>query len=225
MDAIFALLDNIVEQYGSQSIIGIGMAVQGTVNARDGVSTVFPGVSGWGKVPLQSIITERYGYPTKLWHDPDCIMVAERAFGAPAMADAPAALLIRMDQSIGMSILSNGRFHLEAGGKAGELVHMTIAPNGEPCSYYQSRGCLGNYVGGMGIVTRFIDAVNHNRPTRLAVENVQTLTYRDVVMAAHKGDPLSLELFRDMGEKMGQALSILYTLFDPELIVMYGDLC
>ena len=205
--------------------MGIGMAVQGIVNSQEGISVWIPAVENWKSVPLQKLIVDRYGISTKLWHDPNCIMIAERVFGLPAMRDSQNALLIRMDQGIGMSIMSNGQLHLGASEEAGELVHMMVDPNGLYCPYCGNYGCLGTYAAGAGMTTRFIEEVKHNRSSKLMTDNEQALTYHDIAAAAFQGDELSLELFRDMGAKTGQALSTLYLLFNPELIVMYGDMC
>lgn len=225
LGTLFSLLDSIFEEYDTHNIVGIGMAVQGVVNTRDGVSVWFPRVTGWNNIPLAEILFQRYGLPIKLWHDPNCIMIAERVFGTPFMADAQDALLIRMDQGIGMSIMSNGKLHLGATGETGELLHMVVDADGPICPFCGNPGCLGLYACGGGLTARFIEEVNRNRPTKLAVENIQTLTYRDIAMAAHQGDALSLEMFYNLGLKMGQALSTLYCIFNPELIVIYGDMC
>lgn len=225
LHTLYMLLDDIMEMYAGKHIVGIGMAVQGVVNTEDGISVLIPSVSDWERVPLRQLLSERYRCPVSLWHDPNCLMIAERKLGTPLMRNAEDALLIRLDQGIGMSILSNGELHFGVDGEAGELGHVVNDPDGPLCRLCGKKGCLSVYASGAGLTEQFIEAVNHNRQTQIAFEKVQTLTYRDIAEAAHKGDKLSLELFHTMGEKLGMTLSVLYTLFNPEVIVMYGDMC
>ncbi len=213
--SLFGLLDEILAAYPTKTILGIGLAVQGSVDTHNGISAWFPQVTGWTNVPLRDILTERYQLPVSLWHDPNCIMTAERAQGTPLMANAKDVLLIRLDHGIGMSIVSNGELHLGINGEAGELSHIVLDPNGPECDACGNRGCLGVYAAGGGIVRRFAERAG----------STDNITYHEIAQLAHQGNPHALAVFEDMGAKMGQALSILYNLFNPELIVLYGDLC
>lgn len=215
LSSLFELLDEILSAYANKTILGIGLAVQGSVDTHNGISAWFPAVTGWNNVPLRDILTERYHLPVSLWHDPNCIMTAEREKGTPLMADAKDVLLIRLDHGIGMSIVSNGELHLGINGEAGELSHIVLDPNGPICDTCGNRGCLGAYAAGGCIAQRFAERTGET----------DGITYHEIAQRAHQNDQNALAVFHDMGEKMGQALSILYNLFNPELIVLYGEMC
>lgn len=217
LETLFSMLDEMFSAYAGKNILGVGMAVQGVVNTHDGISVWIPAVRGWDNIPLRDILGDRYQCPVSLWHDPNCIMIAEREQGTPFMADAKDVLLIRLDQGIGMSIMSNGELHLGVKGEAGELSHIVVDPDGPMCASCGNHGCLGAYASGGGLTERFLE--------RAPLLHQKNITYQDIAALAHKGDSPSLDVFRIMGEKMGQALSILSNIFSPELIVMYGDLC
>lgn len=224
LTTLTALLDDIFSEYSGKKILGIGVAVQGEVNVQNGVSVWLPQVSNWYNVPLRSILEQRYHCSVLLEHDPNCLMVAESVYGTPLMADVQDTLLIRIDQGIGMSIMSNGQLHRGVNGLSGELGHIVIDPDGPLCEC-GNKGCLGCYVSGGGLLRRLIEEVNRNRHTLLAAENLQTLSYREVATAALNGDVLSRELFETMGEKLGLALSTLYNIFNVDIVIIYGDMC
>lgn len=224
METLFSLLDEILhEVFPHKHIIGIGLAVQGFVDIENGLSTYFPHVQHWKDVPLRRILEQRYGYPTLLMHDPHCIMVAERAFGNSFMRIAQNAVMIRLDNGIGMSLMANGQLYLGANGKSGEFGHIPIDPDGPLCSC-GNRGCLDEYVSGNGLVRRFIELVNQGRETSADIDSIGNTGYKTLGAAGLSGDPLCLELFRQMGEYLGLSLSILFNMFNPDLVVLYGDL-
>ena len=165
---------------------------------------------------------ERYGFPTLILHDPNCIMEAERAFGTTMLGSADNAILLRIDNGIGMSVLVDRAIYIGSNGKAGELGHISVDRNGALC-VCGKRGCLEEYASGEGLVRRFIEQVNRGRKSAVPAYEVG-LNYDMLVDAARQGDPLCLELFRQMGEYLGFSISLLLNLFNPDLVVMYGSL-
>ena len=222
MDTLTGLLDEIVGAYSDKHICGIGLAVQGIVDSDNGISELLPQVQNWKDVPIRKIVEERYGFPTLILHDPNCIMEAERAFGTTMLGSADNAILLRIDNGIGMSVLVDRAIYIGSNGKAGELGHISVDRNGALC-VCGKRGCLEEYASGEGLVRRFIEQVNRGRKSAVPAYEVG-LNYHMLVDAARQGDPLCLELFRQMGEYLGFSISLLLNLFNPDLVVMYGSL-
>ena len=221
MEMLLSLLDEILlNTFSHKHIQGIGLAVQGFVDMENGVSVYFPYILNWKDVPLRRILEERYGYPTLLMHAPHCIMVAERAFGNSFMRLARNAVLLRLDNEIGMSLMANGQLYMGASGKSGEIGHIPMAADGLLCTC-GNRGCLNEYVSGNGLVRRFVEQVNHGRKTRADIDKIG---YKTLGAAGLDGDELCMELFRQMGEQLGLALSVLFNILEPELVVLHGDL-
>jgi len=87
-------------------ILAIGIAMQGAVDAQQGVSVRFP-AEGWHSEPLATLLEEEFSLPVFLEHDPDCILYA-----ATAGDDLQDGILLRVDKGIGMAVMLNGRiFH------------------------------------------------------------------------------------------------------------------
>lgn len=110
------------------SVIGIGIAMQGIVDAVKGVSVKLSQCKDWENVDLAAILKEKYRIPVWLEHDPNCILLAYSE-----NSDASDAILLRIDRGIGMSLLLDG----EIVGRMGmfEIGH-TLAPGGtlEDCA-------------------------------------------------------------------------------------------
>lgn len=224
MRLLFSLLDEILySAFPQKHFLGIGFAVQGFVDVENGVSVYFPNILHWKDVPLRHILEKRYGYSTLLMHDPHCIMVAERAFGSSFMRLTQNAVLLRMDNEIGMSLMANGQIYLGASGKSGEFGHIPVKADGPICSC-GNRGCLNEFASGNGMVRRFVEQVNEGRKTSAFVDSIRNVGYKTIGAAGLDGDELCTELFCQMGEYLGLSLSILFNILEPELVVLYGDM-
>ena len=142
---IYSLLDSIVSTLGERRLLCIGVAMQGVVNAESGISVHIPGRSDWENVPLASLISERYGVPCILEHDPNCILFAARR------GKIKDTLLIRADHGIGMALMLGGRIIDKPG--IFELGHTIAVADGIQCGCGK-RGCLDQYSSIRGIKAR-----------------------------------------------------------------------
>ena len=73
--SIYELLDSVTEKYKKNTILALGVAMQGEVDTDAGISLGIS-VSGWENIALADMLTERYGVPSYIAHDPDCILSA-----------------------------------------------------------------------------------------------------------------------------------------------------
>ena len=85
-------------------------------------------------------------------------------------------------------------------GMAGELGHITVSPNGNPC------GC-----GNRGCVEKHASATAITAMARLL--GLGDLTAADVFNLATQGNERAREIFRVMGEALGIALASLINIF------------
>ena len=222
IDTLFNLLDTIIcVEYPHKNILGIGMAVQGIVDVANGVSVYFPEIRNWENVPIKEMIEKKYQKCTLIMHDPNCIMVAEKAFGSSWINIAQNAILLRIDNGLGMSMMLNQQLYMGTNGKAGELGHISMDVNGPLCAC-GNRGCLEEYASGNGLVRRFVEQVNQGKYTSANIGDINGVGYKVLIEAAEKGDELCLSLFRQMGRYLGIAVSIAINILNPDLVVLYG---
>lgn len=130
LECICSAVDKILAEASESelSVIGIGVAMQGIVDAAKGISVKLKQCKDWENVDLAGILKEKYNIPVWLEHDPNCILLAYSE-----NSDASDAILLRIDRGIGMSLLLNG----DIVGRMGmfEIGH-TLAPGGtlEDCA-------------------------------------------------------------------------------------------
>lgn len=136
-DDIISFIQKIFDAFDKDKIIAIGIALQGIVDSKDGISEKFPGISDWDNVPIKSILQEKFKVNVFIEHDPDCILY-------PHIKNTNENLmLLRVDKSIGMAVSINGKI-LKSRGIL-EVAHNTIVPGGKLCSCGE-RGCMEAYI-------------------------------------------------------------------------------
>lgn len=134
--SIFEMVFN-DEECKKYEIMGIGIAMQGIVDAQRGISVSLTQCKEWRDVPLASILEEKYKIPVWLEHDPNCILLAH---GENSPVEN--AVLLRLDRAMGMSVMLENKI---VGGRGMfEIGHTLVVPEGEPCSC-GNKGCLEAY--------------------------------------------------------------------------------
>ena len=116
IEAVCALIAELIAFAGERAVLAIGIAMQGAVDSQNGIAATFP-AKDWENVPLAAILTERFALPVYLEHDPDCILYA-----ASAERDLQDAVLLRADKGIGMAVMLNGKIFKRFGAfEVGEM--------------------------------------------------------------------------------------------------------
>jgi predicted NBD/HSP70 family sugar kinase len=132
---------------------------------------------------------------------------------------------VKIGTGIGCGVIVGGEVYRGADGAAGDIGHIQVAEDGPTCAC-GSRGCLEAYFGGAALSRDATAAAHSGRSEWLAERLAETgaLTAEDVSAAAAAGDPVSVDLIRDGGHRVGQVLTSLVSFFNPSLVVIGGGL-
>ena len=207
---IYAAVEQTLSQFNSANFRYIAMAVQGIVDAEAGVSKQLGSLQNWKDVPLKTLLEERFGLPVMLIHDPDCLMRTEMSYGVLRASNAGTALLVRMERNgMGMSIMMNNRLCTGVHGRAGEIGRMVIP-----------------YDGPSGFT--YLDWLTPEQGLAYMYEEVtgerQDITYAQLAELARNQDPVGMQIFHKLTVGIGIALINLVNLFNPEYLILYGEL-
>ena len=134
-------------------VMSIGVAFQGAVDNKSGVSLRFPAADGWIPCSVKQLFEEQYRTFTYVDHDPKCMLYAKahtlRKEGH--LSDSGDLMLVRLDESIGLSVMLDG--HICEDVDKMELAHTLAVYDGLPCRCGR-RGCLDAYASIHGICSR-----------------------------------------------------------------------
>jgi glucokinase len=187
----------------------VGLVVPGVVDAQHGIA-VYAANIGWRQVPLRQIVAEAVGLPVALDHDVRAAGLAELELGAGRGLQE--LLFVALGTGVAAAVITRGQVSVGATGRAGELGHLPVFPEGEWCACGQ-RGCTETYASGAALSRRYSVA-----------SGVSDVTAGDVISRAAAGDPVADGIFNDAITALGRALVNYVLLMDPELILIGGGM-
>jgi transcriptional regulator of PTS gene len=202
---------------GEESILGMGMGITGRVKNQTSESVTF---FNFLDQPIGEYFSRVFHMPVFLNNDTRCYGMAEKIIGKAA--DADNAIVINLSRGLGTCLVIDNKIVNGGMGYAGEIGHMQFGSRDKIC-ICGKKGCLGNDVGGFALEENFMDRVGNGEKTMVEIpEDGSMVRYDDILMAALKGDALSISLVQEMGFKLGNALGNIINLLNPELIIIGG---
>jgi glucokinase len=223
-ETVADLVGHLVGQAGADGgdVGAVGLAVAGFVDV-DRRSVSFGAHLPWRDEPVVERMTERLGLPVTLEHDANAAGLAEHRVGAAA--GARVAVLVALGTGVGAALLVDGAVFRGAYGVAPELGHLVLVPDGRPCPCGK-RGCFERYCSGSALGTgadELVSAGEDFSTLRASWERGLPLTGRDVAHAAQAGDRLALRVVADFAGRLGRGLAMVADLFDPDVVVIGGE--
>jgi glucokinase len=206
-----------------RSLAGVGVGAPGPVDAARGVIHSMVNVPGWREVPLGLLLARQLGCRCFVDNDANCYALAEWRLGAGRGADH--LVCLTLGTGVGGGLILNGSLYRGASGAAGELGHMVVDPHGPRCGCGR-RGCLESLVGTAAIVRLGRVALKRGAQPlgRLVREANGRLMPRLVGRSARAGDPLSRQVWVEVGRRLGTGVANLVNLFNPECVVIGGGI-
>lgn len=202
-------------------IEGIGIGVPNG-NFRTGTVENAANLPWKGVIPLRDMIAQRVGIPTAINNDANLATLGEMAYGAAqGLTDF---IMITLGTGVGSGIVADGKLIYGADGLAGELGHMIVEREGRPCGCGR-KGCLETYTSATGVARTARQMLSdRSDPSLLRGLDPQTLSSKDVCIAAQKGDALAVEVFEYTGKILGESLANFVTFSNPQAIILFGGL-
>jgi glucokinase len=179
------------------------------VDAKQGIA-VYAANIGWQQVPLRQIVAEAVGLPVVVDHDVRAAGLAELELGAARGMQE--VLFVALGTGIAAAVITRGQLSAGATGRAGELGHIPVFPEGEWCACGQ-RGCTETYASAAALSRRYS-----------AASGISDVPAADVISRAAAGDPIADATFEDAITALGRALVSYVLLMDPELILIGGGM-
>ena len=187
----------------------VGLVVPGLVDAEQGIA-VYAANLGWRQLPVRQIVAEAVGLPVILDHDVRAAGLAELEAGAGKGLQE--VLFVALGTGVAAAVITRGRVVTGATGRAGELGHLPVFPEGEWCACGQ-RGCTETYASASALSRRYA-----------AASGVSDVPAEEVIGRAAAEDPLAAEVFNDAITALGRALVNYVLIMDPELILIGGGM-
>ena len=176
-----------------------GFALPGLID-REGTSYTYltyeqPGIKG--------ILEEMLQIPVFIDNDSNVMAMAEHTFGVAK--DVNNVLCVSVNECIGLGMILNSKLYRGGIGMAGEFGHICISGLEASC-HCGKIGCL--------------ETVSSGR----AIENVAGKPLQEISEAARKDDISAIDLLHRAGEKLGEGIATMIHLFNPDMVVIGGEI-
>ncbi|GAA4673736.1 ROK family protein [Streptomyces chumphonensis] len=210
VDAVAATLRelDVLARSAARTVRHAGVVVPGIVDEPAGRALRAVNL-GWRDVPLAAVLTRRTGLPVILGHDVRAAGTAEALVGAAR--GAREVLCVAVGTGVAAAVICDGR-PLTGAGLAGELGHLVVAPDGDPCAC-GGRGCLETVASAAAVEAAY--AARAGRAPAGAAE---------VAARVAGGDPVARAVWERAADGLATALAAATTLLGTELVVLGGGL-
>lgn len=200
-----------------EHVVAAAVMVPGTVDKANAVVVTAPNLPSLNKFELKSVLQQKFGRPAVLENDANAAAVGEMWLGAArGYRDV---ICITLGTGVGGGVILDGKLWRGSQGSAGEVGHATVEPFGSLKCKCGNTGCLEMFASATAIVRMAKEGGSRFPNSMLSGDDV---TAAEVYEAARQGDPLGLEIFKDVGTYLGVGVANLVNLFNPEIIVIAG---
>lgn len=200
----------------------IGISCGGPLNSKTGVIMSPPNLPGWDNVEIVKILKEKFGVPTAIQNDANACALAEWKFGAGKGCEN--MVFLTFGTGLGAGLILNGKLYSGTSDMAGEAGHIRLSPFG-PVGYGKSGSfegfCSGGGIAELGkIFAR--EELQCGRSTAFCknFDELEEITAEKIANCAKDGDKIAAKVFDVCGEKLGEGLSVIIDLLNPERIVI-----
>ena len=218
-----ALCRRVVHESGHAmaDIAAVGVGIPGQQDPRTGLVALCNNLD-WRNVPLMERLCDGLGLPVFVDNDANVAALAESVFGASR--GVPSSILVTLGTGVGGGIVFNGKVLSGAHGVGGEIGHMIVVVDGEPCNCGH-RGCWEKYASATAII-RMGSALMKKKPdcalARQMEGDASRLNAKAVLDLAKAGDGDCMEIFSTYVKYLCIGLSNLIDIFDPDMVVLGG---
>lgn len=219
VQGLMEMLEDIFTQVDNPAKVkAIGLALPGSIVENWGRGSLEHPFHGVFPINLKEMVEERFGVMTEIFHDPDCLLVAELNAMSPESINDN-IMVLRWSHGMGLSMMIHHKLYHGSSGTAGEIGHTVIDPNGNLCSCGK-RGCLETYASVHVLLENYKKALNTGqcRPV-----NKDIITFYDLLEAYNQGDPFIKSLITDAMNSTSIVLANTINIFDPKFVIVSGE--
>jgi len=217
---IEAMID-VSRELVTPDVVAVGVGAAGLVESGTGTLRFAPNLA-WRDLAIAERIREGLGLPCRVDNDANVAAWAEWRFGAGR--GFRHMLLVAVGTGIGGGIVAGRRLFRGAHGFGGEIGHVIVEPNGPLCGC-GNRGCWEQVASGHAVGRLGREAAREHPESlvaTLAAGEPDGVTGRIVTRAALEGDAIAVEIFREVGRRLGEGFAGLINVLDPQIVVVGG---
>ena len=200
----------------------IGISCGGPLDSVRGVIMSPPNLPGWDDIYICDYLKKRYGGEVYLQNDANACALAEWKFGAGK--GCRNMIFLTFGTGLGAGLILDSRLYSGTNDMAGEAGHIRLSVSG-PVGYGKE-GSFEGFCSGGGLAKlgkKYAEEKLKNGEKVSFCDShdyLDSITARTIAEKAFEGYDDAKEIYQLCGEKLGEGLSILVDILNPEKIVI-----
>ncbi|CAM5704413.1 ROK family protein [Niallia circulans] len=200
-------ISDIIEKYAiisnltTYGIVGIGIAIHGIVNKNNILFTPYYDLD---KIELYEELTKLYQYPIHIENEANLTAIGESTFST----EFNNLISLSIHSGIGAGIIIDGQLFTGLDGRAGEVGHSILYPDGRTCPC-GNKGCLEQYCSDKVLLEQFKE-----------LKQLSNVTPDLLAEHYYDNDSAIQELIQQHCYNLSKGLNNIMTFFAPKIIYM-----
>jgi glucokinase len=208
IETIADAIETVDKPLTGYTLCGVGVGIPGFIDRDTGIVVGSANLPGFQGFPVRDAFHKKLGARIVLENDANAAALGEMWMGAGR--DVKDLVLITLGTGIGGGIVVGGEVLAGSHGMAGEIGHMTVIPDGNPCGCGNC-GCLEKHASATAIAA--MGRMMHFGPD---------ITAAGVHQLAIEGNERAKLVFESVGKALGIAIANLVNLFNFPLYLLSG---
>lgn len=200
----------------------IGIGVPGSVNKAE-CKMVFGTNLGMNQVRFEEVFRPAFSCPVYIDNDANCAALGECYGGAGIGCDS--MVMVTLGTGIGGGLVFHGHIFSGCGDVAGEIGHMVIQTDGEPCNCGK-HGCWETYASASAAI-RMVKQAMEEHPESLLHEIAKEqgkVGAINLFLARDRGDKVACDVFDQYVRYLAIGIGNLIAILQPERIIVGGGI-
>jgi len=200
----------------------IGISCGGPLDSKRGIILSPPNLPGWDEIHIVEHIKKKYNCKAGLQNDANACAVAEWKYGAGVGTEN--MVFFTFGSGLGAGLILNGKLYTGTNDMAGEAGHIRLSGFG-PVGYGKAGSfegfCSGNGIAQIGKMMA-TESLQMGKSVSYCKSLAETdgITAKSIADAANNGNEDAKAVYRLCGEKLGEGLSVIIDILNPEMIVI-----
>lgn len=218
-ESVFAWLR--AQKIEDTDILSIGMGTPGVTDDRTG-EIVYTSNLPFYHTQAREIFYRYTKHPLRLSNDANCAALGEVTCGGAK--GYKTSITVTLGTGVGGGIIIDGKIYCGFNGAGGELGHMVIRKDGEPCKCGR-RGCFEQYASATALIRETVKAAKAHPESAimtLCEGDLSKVNAKTAFDGQRMGDPICTQLVKQYIEDLGEGIINYINIFQPEIILIGG---
>lgn len=211
-----------IKEGANEPLAGVGIGSPGAISLDQTTVSYPPNFPGWKNINIAELVQNELGLGCLVENDANVAALGSSRFGVGQKFDS--MIMVTLGTGVGGGIIFHKELFRGTTGAAGELGHVIIDYHG-PISNSATRGGIEAYLGQRFLSRYAVDLLRKEMDHPLYKKfdgRWEELEPIHLYECACKDDPLTNQIFRSAGEKLGYAIVNYVHLLDIRKIVVGG---